>query len=144
MSDTRMTAAEREAFLADLHVGVLAIPRPQGAPLTAPIWYAYEPGGAITVITDRESRKGKLLAAGTRVTLVAQTESLPYRYVSVEGLVSDIREADLESDLRPMARRYLGAKGGDAYAEQSGTDGSVMVRIEPQRWLSVDYGKLGA
>lgn len=43
-----------------------------------------------------------------------------------------------------MARRYLGAKGGDAYAEHSGTDGSVVVRIEPQRWLSVDYGKLGA
>lgn len=139
-----MTAAEREAFLADLHVGVLAIPRPQGAPLTTPIWYVYEPGDAITVITDRESRKGKLLAAGTRVTLVAQTESLPYRYVSVEGLVSEIREADLESDLRPMARRYLGAKGGDAYVEHSGTDGSVVVRIEPQRWLSVDYGKLGA
>ena len=39
MADTRMTQEEREAFLADLHVGVLAIPA-DGAPLTAPIWYS--------------------------------------------------------------------------------------------------------
>ncbi len=138
-----MSQAEREAFLADLHVGVLAIPRSEGgAPLTAPIWYAYEPGGAIEVITGRGSRKGKLLGPGTRVTLVAQTETAPYRYVSVEGQVSEIREADLEKDLRPMARRYLGTKGGDRYAEASGTDDSIVVRIEPERWLTVDYGKL--
>ena len=41
----KMTAAEREAFLADLHVGVLSIAREGRAPLSAPIWYDYEPGG---------------------------------------------------------------------------------------------------
>ena len=47
MADTRMTEQEREAFLADLHVGVISIPRPDGPPLTVPIWYDYEPGGDI-------------------------------------------------------------------------------------------------
>lgn len=142
MSDTRMTTAEREAFLAQLHVGVLAIPSPEGAPLTAPIWYAYQPGGEIEVITHKASRKGKLLEVGTAVTLVAQEEALPYRYVSVEGSVSTIRPADLETDLRPMARRYLGETGGDRYAEQSGVTDNVVVSVTPKRWLTVDYGKL--
>jgi len=38
MADTRMNRQEREMFLADLHVGVISIPRPNGAPLTVPIW----------------------------------------------------------------------------------------------------------
>ena len=38
-----MTKAEREAFLADVHVGVVSIPEPGGAPVTVPIWYRYAP-----------------------------------------------------------------------------------------------------
>ena len=45
--DLRMTRAEREAFLADVHVGVLSIAEPGRGPLAAPIWYGYEPGGEI-------------------------------------------------------------------------------------------------
>ena len=56
MAQTRMTKAERESFLADLHVGILAIPS-DGAPLTAPIWYDYEPGGDIWVLTGPNSKK---------------------------------------------------------------------------------------
>src|SRR5262249_24347690 len=48
-----MTKAEREAFLADVHVGIVSIPEPGAAPVTAPIWYRYEPGGQIEIITDR-------------------------------------------------------------------------------------------
>jgi len=141
--DTRMTRAEREAFLAEPHVGVLSIPRREGtAPLTAPIWYAYEPGGELWLITGRSSRKGRLLQPGIGVALCAQEEAAPYRYVSVEGRITALRDADLEQDLRPMARRYLGPRGGDRYADDNGVAGSMRVTIEVQRWLTVDYHKL--
>jgi hypothetical protein len=140
-----MTRAEREQFLADLHVGVISIPVEGRAPLTCPIWYAYEPGGEIVIVTGRTSRKGVLLEKAERVSFVAQTEDLPYRYVSVEGSVA-IDAADVDRDLRPIAHRYLGAEGGDAYLEATRTerdagDGSIVVRIRPDRWLTVDYGK---
>ena len=61
-----MTKAEREAFLADLHVAVVSIPEAGAAPVTAPIWYRYQPGGQIEFITDRDSRKGRQLAANFR------------------------------------------------------------------------------
>ena len=138
-----MTVHEREAFLADLHVGVLSIPRGAAAPLTAPIWYDYRPGGEIWVLTGPDSQKGRLLTEGLRVTLVAQTEQAPYAYVSVEGTVTDIRRADPEADSRPMARRYLGERTGDAYTDANAGRESLRISIRPDRWLTVDYAKSG-
>lgn len=139
MADTLMTQSEREAFLADLHVGVLAIPS-AGAPLTAPIWYDYEPGGDIWILTGPTSKKGQLLKEGLQVTLVAQQEAMPYAYVSVEGTVTAIGEPK-DGDTLHMATRYLGEEMGSGYAESNADNGSVRVHVRPDRWLSVDYAK---
>ena len=42
-----MTKQEREAFLADVHVGVISIEEAGRGPLTVPIWYDYQPGGEL-------------------------------------------------------------------------------------------------
>ena len=52
-----MTKEEREAFLAAVHVGVISVAEDGRGPLTVPIWYSYEPGGEVRVITARASRK---------------------------------------------------------------------------------------
>src|SRR5262245_501962 len=141
----RMTKAEREAFLADLHVGIISIAEDGRGPLTVPIWYSYEPGGEIHILTDKNSRKGQLLQRHRRFTLCVQTESLPYKYVSVEGEITAIEKSDVDRDARPMARRYLGADLGDQYIETTREDraagDSVLVRMKPTRWLTVDYAK---
>lgn len=138
----QMSNAEREAFLADLHVGVISIEDPGRGPLTAPIWYDYEPGGELWILTGPGSRKGKLLREGSRFSLCAQTEQPPYKYVSVEGPVVSISTPALEKHTRPMARRYLGTELGDQYVAQTDANqGSVLVRMRPERWLTVDYSK---
>ena len=53
MSALTMTKAEREAFLAGVHVGVLGVAQDGSSPLTVPVWYSYEPGGTVNVITGR-------------------------------------------------------------------------------------------
>lgn len=140
-----MTKQEREAFLADVHVGVISIPEPGRGPLTVPIWYAYDPGGELRVVTGRTSRKGQLLARAGRFSLCAQTETSPYKYVSVEGPIVAIEASDLERDLRPLARRYLGAQGGDQYIESVRGEPeyaeNVLVRMRPERWLTADFAK---
>ena len=140
-----MTRAEREAFLADVHVGVLSIPEPGRGPLSAPIWYGYEPGGEIWLVTGRDSRKGRLLRLGARVGFVVQTEQAPYRYVSVEGPVTSLAPSPGEAEERRLAHRYLGKEMGDAYvastAARREAEPNVLVRIRPERWLSVDYRK---
>ncbi len=135
-----MTETEKQEFLADLHVGVLSLNDNAKGPLTAPIWYDYEPGQELWFITGSNSLKGKLLEVGVRLSLVAQSEEPPYKYVSVEGPVVSIDEST-EDDLLAMAVRYLGETGGKRYTENSNGSGGVLVRVKPERWLAVDYGK---
>ena len=137
---TAMTEKEKQEYLADLHVGVLSINDNSNGPLTAPIWYDYEPGQELWFITGSNSLKGKLLEVGVRLSLVAQSEEPPYKYVSVEGPVVSIDEST-EDDLLAMAVRYLGETGGKRYTENSNGSGGVLVRVKPERWLAVDYGK---
>lgn len=137
---TSMTQQERQDFLADLHVGVLSLNDDSRGPLTVPIWYDYNPGGELWFLTGPDSRKGRLLEVGTHLSLLAQSEDPPYKYVSVEGPITSIDEAN-KDDLLAMAVRYLGPKVGNQYTENSETGGGVIVRVKPERWLSVDYAK---
>ena len=141
MTDQRMTPDAREAFLAGLHVGVLAIERADGPPLAVPVWYSYEPGGDVEVLTSAASIKGRLAASAGRGSLCAQQEELPYKYVSVEGPVEiDRIDADDRAPIEAMAIRYLGDEMGRGYAAQAAGDDEIRIRLRPERWYSVDYG----
>ncbi len=135
-----MTKAAREAFMADLHVGLLAVDEAGHAPLVAPVWYWYVPGGDICVVTGEASRKAKALRAAGRASFTVQTETPPYKYATVEGRVS-FEAPQYERDIQQVAARYLGEAGGEAYLKSTGSTGAgnVLVRITPERWLTVDY-----
>ena len=138
-----MSAAEREEFLADVHVGVLsAAMGSAGQTLAVPVWYSYQPGGLVTVLTGRRSRKAAAIRAAGRFGLCAQDASPPYRYVSVEGAVISEEEPGPGERLT-MARRYLGTAGGDRYLADNPDPGreNVAFRMRPQHWLSQDQGK---
>ena len=137
----KMNREEREAFLADLHVGILSVAEPGRGPLTAPIWYGYEPGGDVWFVVEPDSRKGRLLTEGIRVSLCAQTEDPPYKYASVEGPVTSIRPSEADQSSEPLAIRYLGPDLGKRYAESMRGGKSVTVRMRPERWLTTDYSK---
>lgn len=137
-----MTREEREAFLADLHIAVISIAESSHGTLAVPIWYFYEPGGDVSIITSRTSRKGRLLERAGRFSLCVQTEVLPYKYVSVEGPIVAIDAPDLDRDRRPLVYRYFGSELGERYiASTKDADGNAVFRMRPERWLTVDYGK---
>jgi nitroimidazol reductase NimA-like FMN-containing flavoprotein (pyridoxamine 5'-phosphate oxidase superfamily) len=133
-----MTKKERESFLAGVHVAVVAIPEPDRGPLTVPVWYWYEPGGPVWFETQPDSRKGRLLHVGKRISLCAQDETPPYAYVSVEGPIIEIAHDDRELHELPMAIRFLGEQAGREYiADLPPTEWKRYV-LQPQRWLSQD------
>jgi len=138
-----MTKQERQDFLCSVHVGVLSIADGDRGPMTVPIWFDYQPGESLWLVTSRQSRKGRLLEQAKRFSLCVQTEEMPYKYVSVEGPITSIEPCDEEVHLRPMAHRYLGKVEGDAYIESTrGTpeaEDSILIRMKPERWLSADY-----
>ena len=61
-----MTREERESFLAGIHVGILTVDEPGRGPLSVPVWYLYEPGGEIVVVTRPEARHGCSRSARAR------------------------------------------------------------------------------
>ena len=137
---TVMSAEERQAFLAEVHVGIIAIAESDRGPLAVPVWYSYEPGGDVQVLMQGDSRKMVGIEAAGRFSVCAQTETAPYKYVSVEGPVSNVRPYG-HGDILAMATRYLGEEGGRAYAAGGTGDNGVLVSMTPEHWLSTDYSK---
>lgn len=139
MATGAMTKAEREAFLADVHVGVLAIDEPERGPLALPIWYLVDDGDVVLSM-DSSSLKARLLEAAGRATLTVQSEVPPYQYVSVEGPVA---LGPATHDSLELASRYLGPELGQWYVDQNpGTDASVTVRLIPEHWRTYDFAKV--
>ncbi|HVN87364.1 MAG TPA: pyridoxamine 5'-phosphate oxidase family protein [Candidatus Binatia bacterium] len=138
-----MSKAQRESFLAETRPGIISIAEPGRGPLSVPIWYSYQPGGVVRMLTGGASKKAALLRAAGRASLCVQTETAPYQYVSVEGPIS-IGVPDFERDARPMALRYLGEQMGELYLAMTKDErqNSILVTLTPERWLTVDYTKM--
>ncbi len=132
-----MKKPDREAFLADVHVGVITVARDGAAPLAAPVWYSYESGGDVLFVFESASEKIKLIEATGQASLCVQSEAMPYKYVTGEGpaVVGDI---DNDGE-RALAYRYLGPEIGDIYLSAIGGSVSRVVRLSPIRWRTVDY-----
>jgi len=139
--ELKMTVEEREEFLAGVHVGVMAVERADGPPLSVPIWYGYSPGGEVSVVMGTGSLKHRLLESAQRFSLCVQEENLPYKYVSVEGPVAGTSVATTE-DSRVLAHRYMGAEFGDLYVESTSSEASTRVTMAPERWFTLDYSKM--
>jgi len=143
MPSLAMSRNEREAFLAATHVAAVSVADPGHGPLTVPVWYRYEPGGAVHFVTGTTSRKARLIRDAGRIGLCVQTETPPYKYVSVEGPAT-FGEPDHQRDLHDVAIRYLGKEMGEQYLAMLAADPepAVLVILKPERWYSVDYSKL--
>jgi nitroimidazol reductase NimA-like FMN-containing flavoprotein (pyridoxamine 5'-phosphate oxidase superfamily) len=137
-----MTQEEREAFLAEPYVGVLSVTaEPDRAPLTTPIWYEYQPGGLVKVITPPGLRKVRLIKEAGRFALCAQVAEVEdYRYVSVEGPVTEIRPTSKQERF-DMAARYLRPDHVTDYvnATEDTASGDVAIHMRPQRWHTFDF-----
>ena len=97
-----MSQTEKQDFLSQPHIGVLALNNPGQGPLTTPlgtttIW------AATSFISPQTSRKARLITIGERVSLVVQQEQLPTQRQR-RGCVTSI-DATTEDALLAMATR---------------------------------------
>ncbi|GHA26118.1 pyridoxamine 5'-phosphate oxidase [Streptomyces tauricus] len=139
-----LTREEREKLLAEPHIAALAVDAGAGrAPLTVPIWYQYEPGGIVWILTGLTSRKNELISAAGRFSLMVDRLEPTIRYVSVEGPVVETTPATREQ-LHEISARYLPADKVDGYVDFSWKEHGemVVIRMRPDRWLSSDLGSV--
>ncbi|MVU76899.1 pyridoxamine 5'-phosphate oxidase family protein [Nocardia sp. ET3-3] len=138
-----LTLEERQEFLAQPHIGALAVAVGAGrAPLNVPIWYQYSPGGELWMVTSAGSKKVRALEAAGRFSIMAQVLTPTVRYVTAEGAISRI-EAGTDEMVREMAARYLPADKVEPYLKYAESLGEqVAVFMRPEQWLSADMGSV--
>jgi len=142
MADNRLSAHDREQFLAEPHIAALSVSDGPGrGPLTVPIWYQYAPGGEVWILTEARSRKARLIEAAGRFTMMVDRVTPTTRYVSVEGPVT--RTIPGTDELRrEIAERYLRPEQAEAYLKlaEAEFDPEIAIYLRPERWLSSDLG----
>ncbi|MGW1882341.1 pyridoxamine 5'-phosphate oxidase family protein [Streptomyces sp. NPDC001970] len=139
-----LSREEREQFLAQPHVAALSVAGGDGrGPLMVPIWYQYEPGGEVWILTGLDSRKHRLIGEAGRFSLMVDRLEPTIRYVSVEGPVTGTSPGTHEP-LREITARYLPAEKVDGYVDfaEKNLGEQVVIRMRPEHWLSADIGTL--
>ncbi|MEC9270245.1 MAG: pyridoxamine 5'-phosphate oxidase family protein [Actinomycetota bacterium] len=133
-----MNDEERDTFLNEVRVGVLAIERDDKGPLCAPIWYRYSTDLGFEIAMAYDSAKSILLRRHGAATICVQDEQLPYRYVTAEGqaTVELMTPEERDEVLRDIAIRYLGEQLGNQYADAFPGHEEAKVTIKPRRWNS--------
>ena len=138
---TTMSDDQRDDFLLEKRLGTLAIGRVGKGPLLAPIWYLYTPGATVDICMGGSTAKAARLRAEGRASMCVSDEGRPYRYVTVEGPVTETLLGDqVNAKIREMASRYLGERSGAYYADQLTTPDEVIVRLTPEHWRTEVLG----
>lgn len=137
-----MTDDDRDEFLGERRVAVLAVDRKDKGPLCAPVWYRRTDDGRFEIAMADGSAKARLLRAAGRATLCVQDEARPYRYVTAEGPVElrVLSAEDRDTIIADIAGRYLGDVGGRQYADAFPGHDEALVTLTPQNWRTEVLG----
>ena len=122
-------AEDREEFLKQANVAILATVDGSGRPHAAPNWYLYE-DGVLLMSTGGGSQKHRNIERHADVTLVVDKRTLPYYALMVHGR-AEIGPPLSDEERRRMAVRYLGEEIAEAYLARTRGGSSVSIRLRP-------------
>ncbi len=122
---------QREEFLNQPNVAVLATVDGKGRAHAAPIWYLYE-DGVFVMASGRGSQKHRNVERNPEVTLVVDDRTVPYYAVMVRG-PAEIGPRLTEEERLRMATRYLGEELARAYIAGTQGENSVSIRLRPRK-----------
>lgn len=92
---------ETKAFL------FLATTMPDGSPQVTPVWFDHD-GEHILINTNEGRVKDRNMKMRTKVAMVIQDPSDPYRYLGIRGEVVSYTRESADEHIDMLARRYRG------------------------------------
>ena len=107
----------------------LATLNPDGSPQVTPVWFDYD-GQHIIVNTARGRVKDRNLQREPRVALSIVDPANPYRYLGIQGRVTEMTENGADAGIDKLAKKYLGK---DKYPWKGPTEVRVIVKIAPEK-----------
>jgi PPOX class probable F420-dependent enzyme len=89
------------------HIGVLTTVSPEGVPLGTPVWFDYKKDKQVLRFNTAKGRtKHKFIDNHKEVAMTIMDRDNPYRYLMIQGIVTDITEDGAEAHVHQLARRY--------------------------------------
>lgn len=105
----------------------LATLMPDGSPQVTPVWVDYD-GTHIIINTAKGRVKDQNMRRDPRVAVAIHDPDDPYRYLQVQGEVTEISEAGADAVIDRLAKKYLGV---DAYPNRKPGEVRVTYKILP-------------
>ena len=134
-----MSTSEAFEFLGEgSRTGKLAWIAADGRPHVAPIWFIVEDGDLLFA-TGTRSGKALAMRREPRVSLVVDTETPPYAFVKVDGVVELSEDPDELRRVSTLAgARYMGKDQAESFGERNSGPGECLVRLRPSGIAGVD------
>jgi len=107
----------------------LATLNPDGSPQVTPVWVDFD-GTHVIVNTARGRVKDRNLQREPRVALSILDPENPYRYLGIQGRVTEMTETGADAHIDKMAKKYLNK---DTYPFRKPGEVRVIVKITPEK-----------
>jgi len=107
----------------------LATLNPDGSPQVTPVWVDYD-GKNVLVNTAKGRVKHRNLERNPRVALSIADPDNPYRYLGIQGRVSEMTEKDADAHIDRMAKKYLNK---DKYPFRQAGEMRILLKITPSK-----------
>ena len=130
----------QRVFLEAKRFAVLGTTNASGSPHLTVMWYLLD-GDEILFNTRAGRQKERNLTRDPRVSFLVYDEADPYRYLRIDGRVSEVRDPErTQSDIRRIAMRYYGdaARVERAMRDSFGTQERVSYLLPTTRVSDLD------
>ncbi|HEX2385664.1 MAG TPA: PPOX class F420-dependent oxidoreductase [Candidatus Binatia bacterium] len=107
----------------------LATLMPDGTPQVTPVWVDYD-GRHVIVNSAKGRLKDKNMRRNKQVALSLADPENPYRYLALQGRVTEVTEQGADAHIDSMAKKYLGK---DKYPFRAPGEVRVLYKIEPDK-----------
>jgi PPOX class probable F420-dependent enzyme len=107
----------------------LATLNPDGSPQVTPVWVDFD-GTHVVVNTAKGRVKSRNLEREPRVALSIADPENPYRYLGIQGRVTEMTESGADAHIDRMAKKYMGK---DKYPLRAPGEVRVIVKIAPDK-----------
>jgi PPOX class probable F420-dependent enzyme len=107
----------------------LATLNPDGSPQVTPVWVDYD-GKSVLVNTAKGRVKHRNLQKNPRVALTIADPENPYRYLGIQGRVTEMTESGADAHIDLMAKKYLNK---DKYPFRQAGEERILLKIAPSR-----------
>jgi len=104
-----------------------------GRPQVTPVWIDYD-GTHVRFNTARGRVKTRNLERNPQVALSVQDPDNPYRYVQIQGRVTEMTEKGADAHIDALAKKYTGQ---DRYAHRKPGEVRVTVLVTPDKIQSM-------